>query len=419
MIITKIMFKEWFDRNKKCIIKDFCEYLSMKTTSPDESIAYDFLGKMFTDLGFKTWKEQISEEAILHYEHCPYPMSKITSEDYNFKSFFDAKCDKTLLISCHIDVVPSSDKWESAYTPVIKMDEKNSEVIYARGACDTKGNLLMFLTSLRFLKDNKIPLAFNIEYDGVVEEEIGGIGALSTALLKKENKDIYGVIVLEPTSFKIYRGHRGCLGVTITIKGESTHMGSSSAMSPVEAIGYLVEALNDLEKEFISIAKMDEAYRNVDRPVQINIGKIIGGQWHGSTMHDCQLSVNVGFPHEYNIKQVENRLHKILKEQESKTNLNYIIELDGIRNEAYIDNDNKDFYNNFKNKIQEVTSENGEIGAWKVSCDARIYANHMSVPTLIFGCGDLEDAHNCDEKLRISDLEKAAYVFAKYLSNTN
>lgn len=417
MVINQKNYKIWYEKNKSMILDVFLEYLSMETISPNEYIAYDFLSRVFDELGFETWYERISEKAINHHEHYPLQMSKILSDAYNFKAFYNSNSDRTLLISCHIDVVPPCENAQSTFVPEVVVDEKNNETVYARGACDTKGNIMMLLVALRFLKDNKIPLAYNIEFDGVIEEERGGIGALSTALNKSQQSDIYGVLVLEPTSLKIYKGHRGCLGVTISILGKGGHMGASTIMSPVDSIGDVVESLKELECKFNIIAKNSKVYDDVDRPIQVNIGKIMGGDWHGSTMSECALSINVGFPHNLNVELVEKELHSILNKLEKKTCLRYKLKLDGIKNEAYLDDNNDEFYYNFKQYVDEIVVCNNDIGAWHVSCDARLYANHMHVPTLIFGCGNLEDAHSCEEKLYMPDLEGAAYVLAKYLSD--
>ena len=417
MEFCKNIFDEWFEANKAEILEEFCEYLSINTASPNEYKAFGFLEKSFKALDFETWREEILEVAINNFEHCPYPMAKITTNESNFKAKTSNDDCKKILISCHIDVVPPCENGRSTFKPQIVKGQDNSETIYARGACDTKGNLMMLLIALRFLKNNQIPLAYSLEFDGVIEEEMGGVGALSTSLRKSQNNDVYGVIVLEPTGLEIYRGHRGCLGVTIRIIGESMHMGMEENISPIDVVSDVVCRLKELERRFNDIAKNGMGYEFVNKPVQINIGKICGGQWHGSSMSSCDLSVNIGFPHELNLKAVQKEITQLLHELEKEVNLKFELILDGIRNESYYDCENDEFYYTFKNYVDEVMFSKNKIGAWLVSCDARSYANKMNVPTIVFGCGELQFAHSANEHISMKELRDAAYILAKYLSD--
>lgn len=412
-------FDIWFKDNKQKLIEDLLEYLSMDTSSPHEKEAFPFLHRVFKEVGAKTWEEPIKEEALHHAERCPPPMSKATHESANFMACIDGankgQSEKTLVVSCHVDVVPAGPSWKEAFDPKVVLDENGDEIIVGRGACDTKGNLLMFLAALRFLKDTGLPSKYKIIYDGVIEEEIGGIGALSSSISNVVDTP-YGVLVLEPTSLDCFRGHRGCLGISISIKGKSGHMGAGKKFGPIQAIGPLVDALGRLEEDLIETAKKDKAFSDYDRPVQVNVGRIEGGEWHGTAVETCRLLVNVGFPPQYNLQSIKDRIQHIMDEQTSETGLVHDVLYDGLHNEAYVDRLGTDLQKDFIKAMKKAGLDKQEPKAWHVSCDGRSYANKMNAPTIIFGCGDLVDAHSAHEKLDLHSFKTGALVLIHHLT---
>jgi acetylornithine deacetylase len=418
-MIDAASFDKWFQNNDDKIIADLLNYLAIDTTSPNESDAFPFLHKLFQGIGAKTWEEKIIDKVIAHPERCPPPMSKITPESRNFMARLESETSNSqeaILISCHVDVVPAGPSWKEAFQPKVVVSEGGEKIIYGRGACDTKGNLLMVIGALRFLQDAEISLTKHLIFDCVIEEEIGGAGALSTALSGIVPK-VIGAIVLEPTSLQCFRGHRGCIGVSVRIKGKSGHMGASKAKGPIHAVGGLVQELEALEEELIKLAKQDNAFCDCARPVQINVGRIEGGEWHGTAMEDCLMRVNVGFPPQYSLEKIEERLRAIISKRSDETGLEHILLCDGLRNEAYLDGVDAVFQKNFVNAVRDTGIDISEPKAWHVSCDGRTYAKKMGVPTVIFGCGDLHDAHSSMEKLALSSLKAGAFIMAHYLSS--
>lgn len=416
------IFDEWFKINKPRILSDLMEYMSINTCSPNESDAFTFLHEIFRDLGAETWEEPIKKGALHHAERCPSPMSKATEKSHNFMARLETEIalakKESVLVSCHIDVVPAGPSWNEAFNPKIVTNDVGDEFVVGRGACDTKGNLLMLIAALRFLKEKNLPRKYSIIYDGVIEEEVGGLGALSTSVSNVTDSCI-GALVFEPTSLQCFRGHRGCLGISIIIKGRSGHMGAGQGMGPIQAIGPLVNDLADLENELIEVAKQDEAYSDCHRPVQINVGLIEGGEWHGTVVESCHLLVNVGFPPQYTLQKIEERIRSLLAKRIEKTGLEHELICDGLRNDAYLDGKGKSFQQEFISSLRSSGLDVAEPKAWHVSCDGRTYAKKMGLPTIIFGCGDLADAHSSSEKLSVLDLKSGTFALASFFTNEN
>jgi acetylornithine deacetylase len=84
---------------------------------------------------------------------------------------------RSILLTGHIDVVPAGPHW--------KTDPFVAEVIdgyvHGRGASDMKGGVACMLMAIETLKQIGIPLAGDVLFTTVVDEEIGGMGALAMA----------------------------------------------------------------------------------------------------------------------------------------------------------------------------------------------------------------------------------------------
>ena len=93
--------------------------------------------------------------------------------------------------------------------------------IHGRGACDIKGPLAVQVYSMAALLRQGIRPRRDVVFTGVVQEEIGGAGAIHWV----ENLD-YEVALLvlgEPSDNELALGHRGILQMWLTFNGRSVH----------------------------------------------------------------------------------------------------------------------------------------------------------------------------------------------------
>ena len=127
---------------------------------------------------------------------------------------------KTLAVDAHIDTVDVGDRrqWQDdPYSGAVR----NGWVL-GRGAVDQKGGAASMVTAGRILKE--------LAYDGplsifftftIMEEDCDG---LCWKYLIEEQKLVPDfVLITEPTSLGLYRGHRGRMEVDIFFKGLSAH----------------------------------------------------------------------------------------------------------------------------------------------------------------------------------------------------
>jgi acetylornithine deacetylase/succinyl-diaminopimelate desuccinylase-like protein len=61
------------------------------------------------------------------------------------------------------------------------------------------------------------------------------------------------------------------------------------------------------------------------------------------------------------------------------------------------------------------TDAREEITGWNVSCDARLFAKIGGMPTVVFGPGDISDAHSAEGKLSMSEMVIAAETLIRFI----
>lgn len=157
----------------------------------------------------------------------------------------------TVLIYGHYDVQPADpiELWDSPpFEPIIRNNK-----IYARGACDDKGQLFMHIKSLEFLtaSDN---LNCNLKYLFEGEEEIGSV-SLEKYILENKDKLKSDVVLISDTAMinnetpSIIYSLKGIAYFDITVTGPSKDLHSGinggTVANPVNVLCEMIGKLKD------------------------------------------------------------------------------------------------------------------------------------------------------------------------------
>jgi succinyl-diaminopimelate desuccinylase len=121
----------------------------------------------------------------------------------------------TVLLNGHIDVVPEGDEALWPYPPyaAVLADDR----VWGRGACDMKGAVAALAVAGAAAAGDGV--RGRILMTGVVQEEVGGMGARHLAT--RERADV--VILGEPSDMRLMLGHRGRIEVWATFPGRIAH----------------------------------------------------------------------------------------------------------------------------------------------------------------------------------------------------
>lgn len=123
--------------------------------------------------------------------------------------------------------------------------------ILGRGACDIKGPLAVQVYSMAaLLRAGERPRR-DVVFSGVVQEEIGGAGAIHWA--QTLDYPVALVVLGEPSSNNLSLGHRGMLQIWVTFPGRSVHASvPEKGVNPNYALATFLERLSTAKERLRS-----------------------------------------------------------------------------------------------------------------------------------------------------------------------
>jgi putative selenium metabolism hydrolase len=127
---------------------------------------------------------------------------------------------RLVAFDAHVDTVYAGDRAQWSFDPFKPRVTEGK--VWGRGAADQKGGLASMVYAGRIMKQLGLGRDFTLLFIGSVQEE--DCEGLAWKYLVEEEKIRPELVVLtEPTSLNIYRGHRGRMEIEIEVRGRSCH----------------------------------------------------------------------------------------------------------------------------------------------------------------------------------------------------
>lgn len=359
--IHRAHFDRWIAERLPDLVGDIAELVAFDTTSPNEGRALDWLRRYLTGLDAQAWLEPRhsglrTHPAANHNAH----FHRSDDDRGTLVARWPGSADSHTLFSAHIDVVPAAPGFTRAFDPHLV-----DGALVGRGTADTKGNIVMLATAIRYLAELGCPRR-TVTLDLVVEEEIGGNGALSAVL---HGRDASEVVVLEPTGLEVFHGHRGCLEFTAHVTGRASHMGGVGVNAIFGALEF-VALLRELEGRLIAEARLDPDFARYRRPVQINVGTIRGGEWYGAIPEHCEVGGAFGFHPKYTVDDVRGLLEQLVQRLPDRWLREHVrLRYDGIHNGAYRGDPDSAVASELRAAVALAGGDVDQRRAWCVSAD--------------------------------------------------
>lgn len=163
----------------------------------------------------------------------------------------------TILVYGHYDVQPADpiELWTSPpFEPVIKTTDKHPEgAIFARGACDDKGQMYMHVKALEFMTSTD-QLPCNVKFMIEGEEEVGSVN-LGVFVKNNQEKLKNDVILISDTGMiandipSITTGLRGLSYVEVEVTGPNRDLHSGlyggAVANPINVLTKMIASLHD------------------------------------------------------------------------------------------------------------------------------------------------------------------------------
>ena len=127
---------------------------------------------------------------------------------------------RLIAFDAHVDTVDAGDRAQWSFDPFRPRVSEGK--VWGRGAADQKGGLASMVHAGRIVRELDLGRDFTLLFIGSVQEE--DCEGMAWKYIVEEEKIRPELVVLtEPTSLAIYRGHRGRMEIEVELRGRSCH----------------------------------------------------------------------------------------------------------------------------------------------------------------------------------------------------
>lgn len=245
--------KTYVDKHQKRFLDELIALLKIPSISADKAYKKEVFNTA------DAVAERLKEAGCELVEICKTPGYPIV-----YGELIKDKNLPTVLVYGHYDVQPPDplDLWDSApFEPVIKKTELHPEgAIFARGACDDKGQMYMHVKALEYMTQND-DLPCNVKFMIEGEEEVGSEN-LGWFIARNQEKLANDVILISDTGMiakdtpSITTGLRGLSYVEVEVTGPNRDLHSGlyggAVANPINILTKMIASLHD-ENNHITI----------------------------------------------------------------------------------------------------------------------------------------------------------------------
>ena len=306
-----------------------------------------------------------------------------------------------VILSGHTDVVPvDGQPWTSDPWTLTRRDDGR---LYGRGTCDMKGFVALALAAIPEFKAARLatPIHLAFSYD----EEVGCLGAPD--LIKAIAAQVpapRAVIVGEPTDMEAVSGHKGIASFKVTVMGHEahsslTHLGVSANMAAIKLMGSLVALSERLARD------ADPASGFLPKGASLTIGLINGGTAVNILARQCVFYFDLRTPPGLDPLEIlaPFRAEVAAMDAELKARAEEAgasIEMRAITPAlAPEDNGEAEAF------ARRLAGDNGPARVVSYGAEAGQF-QHAGFSTVLCGPGSIEQAHQPDEYLEVSQFER-------------
>lgn len=341
------------------------------------------------------WEERFRELKV------PYERIEVVPGRANIVAQYEPSAPSPfhLLLEAHQDTVPVDGMTVDPFAAII-----SEGMLYGRGACDVKaGGVAMFGAFERLVKEKPrgsaaVTLAFTIDEEHTF---------LGIQHLMKQGFRADFAVVAEPTMLNIVRSHKGVVRWSIETTGVACH--SSRPERGVNAVYKMAKVLGAVEEY---ARQLHDSRRDalLGSPT-ICVGMIHGGASPNTVPDHCAISIDRRLlPGETAAGAVAD-LDAFLKSR----GLECASSVPTFACPALIPHGGEAFVAKLGDAIDSVTGSH-TTDAVPYGTDASS-VQEAGIPAVVFGPGDIAQAHTKDEWVELSQLEKAAEVLFRFATS--
>ncbi len=316
----------------------------------------------------------------------------------------------SVMLACHIDVVgvDASEQWTVDPFQGALRDGR----IFGRGAADMKGGAACMLGAVEALLEMGLRPGGDVVWASVVDEETGGMGTL--ALLDRGYR-ADAAFMPEPTAAKLVPMCRGILWGEIVVRGRSSHIEipqpswqSGGAVDAIAKARLVLDSLDRLNEEWVT--RPEKTHPLLGVPNQVFVSMVRAGQHPSSWAEEARITFDAQYTaNECDEHGLGGRVKAEIERHVSAAaaedpwlaahppEVRWTVDADP----GEIDTDHPLIAG-----LREACTHaglGGELAGVGFHTDSSLLIG-AGVPTIVFGPGNPDDAHQADESVAVADL---------------
>jgi len=318
----------------------------------------------------------------------------------------------SLVLTGHVDTVPVGDP--SRWTKDVQ-GQRDGDLLYGRGAADMKAGLVAAIEAFTVLATGDREFAGDISLVAVPGEEDGGTGTLA-AIRRGWTGD--RVIITEPTSGTdgpgVVIAHGGALTYSIRVDGRAAHAATrEEGVSALDAFWVVHAALQRLERN-LNDTEDDPTMAALGLPYPTTVGIVRGGTWASNVMEDLTAEVRVGVTVHETIAEAESRFEASLRDAIATdpwlSRHPPRIERTGAAFGSSRIDPTDPLVTAVAGAVATVTGSMPPLVGAPYGCDMALWMREAGAAALVYGPGDVANAHAADEHVSMSETATVAAV---------
>lgn len=375
--------KNYMQNEEKEIVDLACKLINTKTENPpgNEILAVQIVEDFFKSL------------------QIPYTIHEKIHGRANIVGHI-GKGSPSLLVACHLDVVPAGDDWKR--NPFDAWIENGR--IYGRGSSDNKGQMAAMMAVARFLKENESRLKGQLILAGVADEERGSALGLEYLLNECGIKADYAIIPDVAHNMQLIDvTEKGALFLEITSHGKQSH--GSRPETGINAIWNMIPLL-----ERIKQLKFQKTSHPLHTPPTLNLGSIHSGTAPNIVPALCKAQLDIRYLPDDSADTIISNIKDIIKAVETQYSAKFDLSIISKQLPTAVPIDNPLVELISKHTLAVRGTKPQPKGMSGATVTKQLI--QKGIIAVGFGPGDETEAHATNESISIKELVDFAQIMA-------
>ena len=319
----------------------------------------------------------------------------------NVYARFEGSSDRAVTIDVHLDTVGVEHMTDDPFDGRIEDGR-----VYGRGSVDTKATFAVVLQVLEELRaGGKRPIP-TVNLVGTVSEEGGGLlgAARYRDWLLERGQRIEQIVVAEPTMCAPVHGHKGGIGLDVTVHGHAAHSSKPHlGANALSGAARVVVAIDDEQERLAAL----EATTPVGKGT-VSVTELAGGLARNIIPDECTLYVGRRTAPGEDIDQVRAALCHLI--ENSAAPLTTTIE-------SLYGDGSPGFYQDPSCSLVTVLAQLADTSPTTAEYGSNaLKYGEVADQLVVFGPGSIDQAHQAVEWVDIGQLNRAVDVYRSWFS---